>query len=281
MSFDILLLVLLAAALHAGWNVLIKLGDDRLVSMAILAGSTAIITLFLLPFFEVPKLAVWPYLIATSFIHVGYMSFLILAYEHGDFGQVYPIARGSAPLLTAIGATFILGEFLPVMSWVGISLIACGILSLAYFGNGAKASNARGILFALGTALFIASYTLVDGTGARLSGDVHGYTVWLFFLHGFPLFVITYFLRRQRLLASVKNNWRPGVVAGLMSIVAYWLVLWAITLGAVAPVAALRETSVIFAAVIAAFALKEPFGVQRIIGAVLVAGGVILLGLAQ
>lgn len=185
------------------------------------------------------------------------MSFLILAYEHGDFGQVYPIARGTAPLLTAMGATFLLGEYLSVMSWIGISLIAGGIVSLAYFGHDRARGSIKGISFALGTAVFIATYTLVDSTGARLSGDVHGYTVWLFFLHGGPLFVITYFLRRQTLLAELKENWRPGVTAGIMSIAVYWIVLWAITLGAIAPVAALRETSVIFAALIATFASKS------------------------
>ncbi len=281
MSLTVLLLVLLAAALHAGWNALIKVNADRLVAMAILAGSTAVITLFLMPFFEVPIWAAWPYLLATSFIHLGYMFFLTMAYEHGDFGQVYPIARGTAPLLTALIGWMVIGEALSTSQWFAIFLITGGIVSLALHGWGTIAHNMKGVLFALGTAGFIASYTIVDASGARISGDVHGYTVWLFFLHGFPLFALIYFLRRDTLIVSLKQNWKPGVLGGAMSMVAYWIVLWAITLGAIAPVAALRETSVIFAALIAAFMLKEKFGPTRVVAAVFVAIGVYLLAISS
>jgi drug/metabolite transporter (DMT)-like permease len=278
MSVHVVLLVLLAAALHASWNALIKLGSDRLVTMAILAGSTALITGPLLPFTTMPKAQVWPYLIATSFVHLGYMSFLIQAYKHGDFGQVYPIARGTAPLLTALAASLLLGEHLSTVQWVAIAMIAGSLISLAFFGSDVE--RGKGLFYAFGTACFIATYTLIDGTGARLSGDVHSYTLWLFFLHGFPLFVVTYVMRRKTLLVRLKENWRAGVVAGILSILAYWIVLWAMTLSALAPIAAVRETSVIFAALIATLALKEPFGVPRIISAALVALGVLMLSLA-
>lgn len=281
MSLSVLLLVLVAAALHAGWNAIIKVNADRLVAMAILAGSTAIITLALMPFFAVPILAAWPYLLATSFIHLGYMFFLIMAYEHGDFGQVYPIARGTAPLLTALIGWLLIGEALSTIQWIAMFLITGGIVSLALHGWRSITHNLKGVLFALGTAGFIASYTIVDTSGARISGDVHGYTVWLFFLHGFPLFALTFFLRRHTLIDSLKTSWKAGAIGGVMSIIAYWIVLWAITLGAIAPVAALRETSVIFAALIATFMLKEKFGPARTVAAIVVALGVYLLAVSS
>lgn len=280
MSLITFTLVLLAALLHAGWNALIKINEDRLVAMALLAGSTAIITLFLMPFVEVPRWEAWPYLITTSFIHLGYMSFLVLAYEHGDFGQVYPIARGSAPLFTAILGFLIVGEALSTAQWAAILMVTGGIMSLALQGGTRLLQNPRGVLFALGTALFISAYTLVDASGARISGDVHGFTVWLFFLHGFPLFVVTYFLRRKTLAQSIRQHWKVGAIGGAMSFAAYWVVLWAMTQTSIAPIAALRETSVVFASLIAFFALKEAFGPIRILASLVVASGVILLAQA-
>ncbi len=277
MSPTILALVLLAAALHAGWNALIKINGDRLVAMAILAGSTALITSVMLPFVAVPIAEAWPYLIATSFIHLGYMGFLVLAYGQGDFGQVYPIARGTAPLLTALIASFFLGEYLAPSQWIAIALITGGIVSLAVHGIGSITHNLKGVGYALATACFIATYTVVDATGARISGDVHSYTLWLFFLHGFPLFALVAWRRGKDLWPSVRANWKGGAIGGAMSLVAYWIVLWAMTLGTIAPVAALRETSVIFAAVIAATFLKEGFGWPRIVAACVVAVGVYVL----
>jgi drug/metabolite transporter (DMT)-like permease len=280
MSPTLLLLVLAAALLHAGWNALIKINEDRLVAMALLAASTALITMFMIPFVAFPAPEVWPYIIVTSFIHLGYMLFLILAYEHGDFGQVYPIARGTAPLLTALAGILIVGEALSILQWTAILLVTGGIISLAFDGKAAVLGNPKGILYALATALFIACYTVVDATGARVSGNVHSFAVWLFFLHGLPLIAITFVRRRRRLTASIKAHWKVGALGGAMSFSAYWVILWAMTQTTIAPVAALRETSVIFASLIAVFALKEKFGVARIAAAVAVAAGVVLLVLA-
>ncbi|TNE35946.1 MAG: EamA family transporter [Alphaproteobacteria bacterium] len=276
MSPFVFSLVLLAALLHASWNALIKLNDDRLVAMALLAGSTALITLFLIPFVNVPPARAWPYIGVTSFIHLGYMFFLVRAYEHGDYGQVYPIARGTAPLITALIGLVVLGERLSVLQWFSILLITGGIMSLA-IGKDPKAFNKHGVAYALATACFISAYTLVDATGARISGDVHGFAVWLFLLHGFPLFALTAYLRRGRLAVGIKAHWKVGLAGGAMSFIAYWMVLWAMTQTHVAPVAALRETSVIFAALIAALALKEPLGKARLGAAAVVALGVVLL----
>lgn len=267
-------LVLLAAVLHAGWNALIKINADRLVSMAILSGSTAVITAFMLPFVAVPVAAAWPYLIVTSFVHLGYMGFLVLAYGHGDYGQVYPIARGAAPLMTTGAAFVIAGETLSTQETGAIVLITLSIISLAFSGGPAPL---RPVLYALATSVFIATYTMIDALGARVSGDVHSYIVWLFFLHGFPLFVLTYVRRRGVLVQSIKENWKFGVLGGAMALVAYWVVLWAVTLNDIGPIATLRETSVVFATLFSALWLKEPFGLKRVLPALGVAAGIILL----
>ncbi|MBN4046372.1 EamA family transporter [bacterium AH-315-P15] len=276
----VLALVLFAAVLHATWNALVKTNDDRLMTMALLGGSAGLMALLLLPFFALPVAAAWPYLIAGTFIHAGYKSFLILAYGQGDFGQVYPIARGTAPLLTAFAGVFLLHEYLSAVQWIAIALVTGGIISLALNGPGALAHNLKGVFYALITACFIASYTIVDGIGARVSGDVHSFAVWLFFLDGIPLLLVAALLRRHTLRISIAKHWRVGAFAALFSTAGYWIILWALTVGAIAPVAALRETSIIFATVIAALVLKEGFGWQRIAAAVAVALGVYLLALA-
>lgn len=280
MSLSVLALIMFAALLHATWNAMIKLGGDRLIIMAILSGSSGVIGLCLTPFFPLPLPVSWPFIAATSFIHIGYIWFLTKAYEHGDFGEVYPIARGVAPLLTATGAMIFGGEFLDGSSLAGVGVIAVGIMSLTLAGrNGREARSLKPVFYALATGCFIASYTLVDGFGARASGTVGGYTAWLFALHGLPLFVMVIFMRRGTLIEAIGQNWKAGALGGALSFAAYWIVIWAFTLGAIAPVAALRETSVVFAAIIAAVHLKEGFGVWRALSALLVASGIILLAI--
>ncbi len=273
----IITLILISALMHAGWNALVKINEDRLITMSILAGSTAIISLALIPFFPPPDPAAWPFIALTTFIHLGYMGFLILAYEHGDFGQVYPIARGTAPLLTTLAAFLLLGEKLSSSQIGAIALLTIGILSLSFRGGDNPTRHLKATLFALGTAFFIAGYTITDSMGARLSGNVHGFTAWLFLAHGLPLFVLTAYLRRGQLVSGIRKHWKVGFLSGSLSFGAYWIVLWAITLGAIAPVAALRETSVVFGALIATFVLREGLGPIRILASILVASGVILL----
>ena len=281
MSLTVLALIMFAALLHATWNALIKLGGDRLIIMALLSGSSGVIGLCLTPFFPLPAPAAWPFIAATSFIHIGYIWFLTKAYDHGDFGVVYPIARGVAPLLTATGAMIFGGEFLNGTSLAGVAIIAAGIMSLAHDGSirtgEGETRSLKPALYALATGCFIASYTLVDGFGVRVSGTVGGYTAWLFALHGLPLVIMVMFIRRDGLVLASRQNWKRGAVGGAFSIAAYWIVIWAFTLGAIAPVAALRETSVVFAAIFAAVHLREGFGVRRGLSALRVGSGIILL----
>lgn len=195
MSISLILLVLLAALLHATWNALIKIGEDRMVAMALLSGSAGLFGVVLAFFAPLPAPASWPYIAATSVIHVGYFWFLGRAYEVGDFAEVYPIARGSAPLLTLTASALLLGEVPEGSDLFGILLIGLGIMSLAL--SGTRTSH-RPLLFALATGAFIASYTVTDGVGVRLSGTVLGYTAWLFALHGIPFIVMVGVLRRGK-----------------------------------------------------------------------------------
>jgi drug/metabolite transporter (DMT)-like permease len=273
-------LVLLAAIMHATWNALIKVNDDRLVATALMTGVTGIAGLLMLPFVPFPNAEAWPFLIVTTFVHTGYLIFLVRAYTHGDFGQVYPIARGTAPLLSAIASVALLGEVLSLNEWIAVALIGGGIVSLAIHGIGTITHNPKGVAYAFVTAGFIATYTIIDASGARASNSVNSYAVWLFFLHGIPMVSITLILRGRRFWTAARAHWRPSIFGGIISFLAYWIVLWALTFTNVAPVAALRETSVIFAAVIAALFLKEQFGWQRIAAASIVATGVILLAIS-
>lgn len=276
MSISLILLVLLAALLHATWNALIKIGEDRMVAMALLSGSAGLFGVVLAFFAPLPAPASWPYIAATSVIHVGYFWFLGRAYEVGDFAEVYPIARGSAPLLTLTASALLLGEVPEGSDLFGILLIGLGIMSLAL--SGTRTSH-RPLLFALATGAFIASYTVTDGVGVRLSGTVLGYTAWLFALHGIPFIVMVGVLRRGKISSAISRNWKAGVFGGGLSFLAYGIVLFAFSLGAIAPVAALRETSVVFAALIAAVFFKEGFGWRRIFSAGVVAAGILLLSL--
>lgn len=280
MSLSVIGLIMIAALMHATWNALVKLGEDRLMAMTLVSGFSGMIGLCLTPFFPLPLAAAWPFIAATSLLHIGYIWFLTKAYEHGDFGQVYPIARGVAPLLTATGAMIFGGEVLSISGFAGVALIGGGIMSLAFSGGTVRDDRSReSVRYALLTGCFIASYTLVDGFGARASGNVGSYLAWLFALHGLPLVFVVAWIRRGSLLSAAARSWRVGLAGSVLSIGAYWIVLWAFTLGAIGPVAALRETSVVFGAVFAAVHLKEHFGLWRVVSAGLVACGIVLIAL--
>ena len=278
MGYDVIALVLLAALMHAAWNAMVKVAVDRLGLMALLSATASVLSLVAIPFLPPPQAAAWPFLAASVVLHVGYQIFLISAYRHGDLAQVYPIARGGAPVLVTLVTVGILGRALPPQTLAGIAVVTSGIMCLSlrnqrpwFRGNG------HAIGYALGTAAFIAGYTLCDGFGVRAAGNPHAYTAWLFLLQGPPIVVIAAFVLRRRLVAVTVEAWGRGVTAGAMSLAAYWLVLWALSLGAIAPVAALRETSVVFAALIGSLFLKESLTRWRLLAVLLVALGIILL----
>lgn len=276
MDWSIVALVLLAALLHACWNALIKADGDKFLFMALMAGGSGLIGLTLVPLVPVPAAASWPYIGASVALHTGYKLFLVQAYRHGDLSQVYPIARGVAPLIVTPLAVFFAGDVISLTSAAAIAIIGLGVASLAFRGGPPLAHDPRPVAYALATALFIAAYTLTDGLGARLAGSPHAYAVWLFVLDGVPLTAIVLWRRRAVLTLAGAKALR-GLAASVMSMTAYWLVIYGMTVAPIGPVAVLRETSVIFAAIIGALMLKEGLGRWRIAAASLVAVGVVML----
>jgi len=276
---SIFALVLGAAVLHATWNALIKHGGDPFLRLAVvmLTGSA-----LCLPFLLVappPVAAAWPWLLTSVAIHVAYCSTLCLAYRSGDLSQVYPVARGVAPPAVALLAWLIAGEAPSGSGLLALGLISAGILVMA-MGGRAPGQSVRPLLSALACGATIGAYTISDGLGIRASQGTFAYLVWFFFLDGLPFGLGVLWWRRRRLRAALPGVLLPAVVGGLLSALAYGVVIWAMRTTPMAYVSALRETSVVLAAVIGTRLLGEPFGRERVTAACIVAGGVGLLKLA-
>lgn len=270
--------VLFAAACHAGWNALIKVGLDPLSTTTLIAIGSAVVAIPFLPFVGLPLAAAWPWLIASTIIHLLYFAALIEAYRTGDLGQVYPIARGSAPLMTAGATTFIVGEKLSLLGWAGIVVLVAGVFLLsARGGRDLVRIDRRAVGFALLTALTICTYSVVDGIGARLAGDPTSYSLCLFI--GNAIVLVPYGLYRdgRDVIPAMQIYWRRGLLGGALQTLSYGTVLWAMTLAPIAIVATLRETSVLFGAVIAVVLLKEPLRAMRIVAALLILCGLVLI----
>lgn len=279
MSTSAAALVLLAAILHASWNAVLRISGDRLLVMALLNGSGGLVAALLAPLAPLPAPASWPNIAISMVLHTGYNGFLVAAYAHGGLGQVYPVARGSAPLLVLALAWLLLGEAVTGRQLVAVLIVSLGIAALALRGGRAARLSQRGLAYALVTACFIGSYTVVDAAGARAAGSPHGYALWLFVLDGLAFMGLALWWRGRAVLAAARSDWRPALAAGAMSLASYWLVIWALTLAPAATVAALRETSVVIAALIGTFLLKEPLGAWRITAAIVVAAGAMMLRL--
>lgn len=276
----VFLAVLFAALCHAGWNALIKVGLDPLSTTTLISIGSGLVAIVALPFVGLPALACWPWLFASVFIHLFYFAALIEAYRSGDLGQVYPIARGSAPLMTAAATTFIIGETLSPISWIGIVVLVSGVFLLSARGGRALAKiDRRAVGYALLTALTICTYSVVDGIGARLSENPGAYTMVIFV--GSALVLVPYALYRdgRDVIPAMQKFWRRGFIGGGLQVVSYATVLWAMTVAPIAIVATLRETSVLFGAVIAVVVLKEPLRASRIGAALLILCGLLLIRL--
>jgi len=268
--------VLGAALLHAAWNAILKSGADPLLDTALVALSGSALCVPLLLIVAPPASASWPYMAISVSIHVGYYATLAAAYRAGDLSHGYPIMRGTAPLLVAVGTIGMFGEALSGTAWAGVLLICAGVLSLGMIGGGA---TRKATAFALVNALIIAVYTVSDATGARVSGGVERYVVWVFFLMGLPFGLIVIALRRGAFVRHAARFWWRGLGGATLSGLAYAIVLWAMTRAPVAVVAALRETSVVFAALIGAWLLKEGHIARRVASALVVVAGVVALKL--
>ena len=266
---------MLAAILHASWNALLRGGDDRLWSMTIMCIAIALACTVMVLFVPVPAVASWGCVALSASLHTGYNLFLVRTYRQGDLGQTYPIARGASPLLVSLGASIFARELPDALSLIGVLLVSGGIIALAFQG---RTIGRQTLLFALGTGCFIGAYSVTDGIGARLSGSSVGYTVWMCLLWGL-LAPTTYVLLRD--VRSLLRGRRETLVAasgGLASLLAYGIVIVAMTRGAMGPVSALRETSVVFAALIGRFFLREHLSGYRIMACLVVAVGAVLIG---
>ena len=279
MDLIAVILVLVAAVLHATWNAVVKIDTDRLMTMAVMIATTGILAPLLLLLGPAPTQESWPYILLSALLNNVYFLFLIEAYRFGDLSLVYPVARGSAPLLVAAGAFWFAGEHLDVMELTGVIVISGGIISLVWSADVHLGGERRAVVFSLLTGLMIAAYTIIDGIGVRLSGNPAGYIGWLFILNPVPIVIIAVVRRRGQVFVFLRTNWRLPVLGGGLNLGAYGLAIWALTLGAMAHVSAIRETSVIIAALIGSRLLREPFGRQRVLAATVVICGVMLIAL--
>ena len=273
--------VLFAAACHAGWNATIKGGLDPLATTVLISIGAAIVSLVFLPVTGLPAAAAWPWCAASVLIHLVYFAALIESYRTGDMGQVYPIARGSAPLMTAVATTAFIGERLGLLGWCGILLLAAGVLLLSLRGGRDLARLDRtAVGFALFTAVTICAYSVMDGVGARLGGSASAYTVMLFVGIGPVMLIYALARRGHEVIAAMGQSWGIGLAGGGLQLGSYGIAIWAMTVAPIAIVAALRESSVLFGAVIAVVFLKEPLRAGRVAAALMIVAGLALIRLS-
>jgi drug/metabolite transporter (DMT)-like permease len=280
MQNAVFLAVLFAAACHAGWNALIKVGLDPLSTTTLISLGSGVVALILVPFVGTPAMAAWPWLIGSIAIHLVYFASLIESYRTGDLGQVYPIARGAAPLMTAVATTIFIDERLSTVGWTGILALVAGVLLLSARGGRELAQiDRRAIGFALFTAMTICAYSVVDGVGARLAANPNAYSLWLFI--GIAVVMLPYALYRDGpdVIPAMQRFWRRGFAGGALQVLSYGIAIWAMTVAPIAVVATLRETSVLFGAVIAVVVLKEPLRAVRVVAACMIVCGLVLIRL--
>ncbi len=272
--------VLFAAACHAGWNATIKRGLDPLATTVVISLGAMIVSALCLPIVGWPAVAAWPWCGASVLIHLVYFAALIESYRAGDMGQVYPIARGAAPLMTAVATTAFVGERLGLPGWGGIIVLVAGVMLLSLRGGRDLARlDRRAVGFALFTAVTVCAYSVVDGLGARLAGSANAYSVALF--TGIGPVMVAYALARRgpQVLTAMGRHWGLGLAGGMLQLGSYGIAIWAMTLAPIAIVAALRETSVLFGAAIAVVFLKEPLRPSRVGAALMIVAGLMLIRL--
>lgn len=269
--------VLLAAILHAGWNSVVKMDVDRVSTLLLLTLVQAGIAVALLPFVAQPATDAWTWILASAALHVGYKIFLTQAYAHADLSQAYPLARGSAPLIVAVWSVLILGATFTPSSVAAILAISLGILLMAAKGSSSGWMRGSAIFWALGTAGFTASYTLVDGVGARIAGTSSGFILWMVIGDAVGLTAFAALTRGRTAFSALLPVWKTGFAAGAMSLGSYWVAVWAFTQAPIALVAALRESSILFATVIAALVLSERVSRWRWTAVCIIACGVALM----
>jgi drug/metabolite transporter (DMT)-like permease len=271
--------VLFAALLHASWNAMIKGGRDVLLDTAAIVAGAGVVALPFVFVVPLPNAAAWPYIAASVITHLAYYYLMVNAYRSGDLSLVYPLMRGVAPLITAVLGIAWLKEMPTGFTWLGMLLISLGVIALA-LRTVDHAPSRVAVSFALGNAAVIAVYSIIDGTGARVSGDVWSYIVWLFVIDAIPFTMFMLATRRIEFVRSLWQRRRNGLVGGALSAGAYAISVWAMTKAPVAMVASLRETSVLFATLIGARLLHEKLNARRWAGVAAVVAGVAALKIA-
>ena len=280
MSTEVLVVVLLSALLHAGWNAMVRASGDKLMASLLVACGAAALALPLLPWLPLPAAASLPFLLASAAIHVAYFLLVARAYRDADLGLAYPLMRGTAPLLTALAAAAWLGEVPDAVAALGIALVCAGVLALAGAARHHAGRQSGAILAALANAGVIALYTVIDGQGVRLAGHALAYSAWLFVLTALLLLATALLWRKPAGLRVPAGAARILLLGGTGTLGAYSLVLWAMAQAPIASVAALRETSIVFAALIGTLLLHEPLGRWRLLAVVMVGAGAGALRLA-
>jgi drug/metabolite transporter (DMT)-like permease len=264
MPIEIFLLILCAALVHAAWNALVKADPDRLTLWRVILSTQFILSVLLLPFVPIPAPAAWPYLLGSAVTNVGYVLFLTQAYRTGDLSHAYPLARGSAPLFVAAVSVLFLREQLAFESQIAVLLIGLGITSLSLTRGAEGLRDLRMVGYALGTGGFIATYTLLDGLGARASGSAHGFVVWVSLVGSVAIVAVILVIQRGRPAPASRRTRAAGIVSGLLAYGVAWAVIWAMTVVPVPLVSALRETSIVFAVMIGVVVFKERLNLARL-----------------
>lgn len=277
MPVDVVTAVLLGALLHATRNALVHAASDKFFDTVLVVGGAGVLTACWLPFAPAPAVESWPYLAASVLIHVGYFTFVAFCYRNAELSFAYPLMRGSAPALSAVAVALLLHESPSPGGWVGVLLVSCGVILLAGDASHSGSFRLAPTALALGNAGVIVMYTLVDGVGARLSGHAFSYTGWMFLLTAVPLLVALFARRGRSAAGRVRLNLARGLIGGACTLGSYGLALWAMTRAPIALVAALRETSVVFAMLIATGFLREQISGLRYLSVLVVSAGAIAI----
>lgn len=280
MDLHVFLTVLLAAAMHAGWNAVVKGGGDPLVAITHLNVFSGLSAFLLLPLVPYPKPDAWIWIAASAALHTVYRFMLAGAYRSGDMAQVYPIMRGAAPMMTAAGTALLIAEVISLTGVLAISALSAGVFLMSMKGSRIGTFNRTAVAFAIASAVSTCGYSLADGIGARVNGSGPGYALWMFVMNALVWQTAMLAIRGPAVYATLPANWKLAAGGGIMSMLAYFIAIWGMTQAPIALVAALRETSVLFGALIATFILKEPLTGWRILASLLVVAGVVLLRVA-
>ena len=280
METSVFIAVLAAAALHACWNLMLKTHSDRFLSTTLLSLGSGIVALGFMPFIEPPPLTSWIWLLISTIVHLFYLLALAKAYDSGDFGQIYPLARGTAPLLVSIFGLLFLQETMSLSVTIGLVLLLSGIWVLGLFGGRVtRIPEKKAIKAALLTAIIIAVYTIVDGVGARKTGSAVTHAVYLFFLIGLSMAGLACWRRGFGWITASETRWREGFFAGFAQFTSYATCLWAMTQAPLGLVASMRETSILFALLFAILLLGETLSLVRLFSSCLILAGLMVIRL--